>query len=180
MTKIFIGLSSNSLLEIAGRLQELFCGHHNPWLHIHMHPLHVDIINGWMVPYTDIHAQEQLLLAIILRSRPTFSHNSYHNLNANATRSAGIVSRGSSHLQLILLPSHIGPFSLYIPLDTSKPIFQTLELILHSTRHEIGHFGEMFSPANLLASIEETKPNTIKANIHLEHKYTTTRNKHKN
>ena len=54
------------------------------------------------------------------------------------------------------------------------------ELILHSTRHEIGHVGEMFSPANLLASIEETKPNTIKANIHLEHKYTTTRNKHKN
>jgi len=29
---------------------------------------------------------------------------------------------------------------------------------------------EPFFPANLLASTEETKPNTTKANIHLKHK----------
>jgi len=32
----------------------------------------------------------------------------------------------------------------------------------------------MFVPANLLASAEETKPNTTKADMHLEHKNTTT------
>jgi len=31
-----------------------------------------------------------------------------------------------------------------------------------------------------LASTEETKPNTTKANIHPEHENTTTQNKHKN
>ena len=38
---------------------------------------------------------------------------------------------------------------------------------------------EMFFPASLLASTEETKPNTTKANIHREHKNTTTQSKHK-
>ena len=39
--------------------------------------------------------------------------------------------------------------------------------------------SETFFPANLMASIEETKPNTPKANIHSEHKNITTQNKHK-
>jgi len=38
---------------------------------------------------------------------------------------------------------------------------------------------ETFFPANLLASTEETKPNVTKANIHLEHKNTTTQNRQK-
>jgi len=42
----------------------------------------------------------------------------------------------------------------------------------------MGHFGQTFFPAYLLASTEETKPNTTKA--HPEHKNTTTKNKHKN
>jgi len=37
----------------------------------------------------------------------------------------------------------------------------------------------MFFPANLLPSIEETKPNTTKANIHQEHNNTTTPHKRK-
>jgi len=37
----------------------------------------------------------------------------------------------------------------------------------------------MYFPANLLASTQETKINTTKANIHPEHKNTTTQNKHK-
>jgi len=37
---------------------------------------------------------------------------------------------------------------------------------------------ETFFPANLLVCTEETKPGTIKANIHPEHKYTT-QNKYK-
>jgi len=35
----------------------------------------------------------------------------------------------------------------------------------------------MFFPAILLASTEETKPNTTKANTHLEHRNTMTHNK---
>ena len=36
-----------------------------------------------------------------------------------------------------------------------------------------------FFPANLLATTEETKSNITQENMHLEHKYTTTQNKHK-
>jgi len=46
--------------------------------------------------------------------------------------------------------------------------------VLRPTRVKIGHFWNV-----LLASIEETKSNTTKANIHLEHRNTTTQNKHK-
>jgi len=37
----------------------------------------------------------------------------------------------------------------------------------------------MYFQANLLASTEETKPNTMKVNIHPKHKNTTTQTKHK-
>jgi len=39
--------------------------------------------------------------------------------------------------------------------------------------------SDTFFPANLLASTEETKPNTTKANIHTKHKNTTTQNQRK-
>jgi len=51
-------------------------------------------------------------------------------------------------------------FKVYVPLDTKQDILET------------------FFPANLLVCTEETKPGTIKANIHPEHKYTT-QNKYK-
>jgi len=51
-------------------------------------------------------------------------------------------------------------FKVYVSLDTKQDILET------------------FFPANLLVCTEETKPNTIKGNIHPEHKYKT-QNKYK-
>jgi len=49
-------------------------------------------------------------------------------------------------------------------------------MVLHPTRHKIGHFGDDLQ-ANLLAWYRKTEPNTTKAHIH-QKKCTTTQSKH--
>jgi len=52
------------------------------------------------------------------------------------------------------------------------------ELRFHVSLHTKHVISELFFWANLLASIEETRPYTATTNIHPEHKNTTTQNKH--
>jgi len=50
--------------------------------------------------------------------------------------------------------------------------------VLHQTGQKV-LISQTFFPAYVLASTEETKPNSTKANIHPQHENTTIHNKHK-